>query len=353
MVRASSFVGMPVPERRWHVEGLLPAGTVTGLSGDGATGKSTIALQLAVVTVTGGYWFGIEVARGPAIYVTAEDDMDEMQRRLDAITAALGTDLAALDELHIVPLAHRDALLATTDSRTGILRPTDLFRAFDDRVAEVRPALVLLDTKADLFGGDENNRAHARQFVGMLRAQAIRHDTTELLLDHPSLGGLASGTGTSGSTGWSNSLRSRLYFERVKDDAGNETDVDARLLRVMKSNYARSGTEMKIRWDGGVFKLASSGAGGFDRYAAQQDADQVFLKLVAAYEAEGRTVSTAGPAYAPTVFAKDARSQGVGKRGLTDAMNRLFETKRVVLEEFGPPSHRRKRIVPARVEGSE
>nr|WP_255607875.1 AAA family ATPase [Ancylobacter sp. Lp-2] len=354
MLDASVFAGQPVPDRPWHVDDLIPAGTVTGLSGDGATGKSTIALQLGVVTVAGGYWLGRSTARGACVYLTAEDDVDEVHRRLDAITRGMEVELADLADLKIVPLAHRDALLASAEPRTGILRPTPLFAALDQRIAEVGPALLILDTKADLFGGDENNRAQARQFVGMLRAQAIRHHTTTLLLDHPSLGGLASGTGTSGSTAWNNSLRSRLYFERVKDETGKEPDVDARVLRLMKTNYSRSGDEIKVRWDGGIFKVPTTSSGNmFTRHAAEEAADQVFLDMLAAYEVEGRNVGPAGPTYAPTVFSKDVRSNALGRRGLADAMNRLFAAGRICVEEVGPPSHRRKRIVVSGRRGAE
>lgn len=353
MLDASMFAGQPVPDRPWHVDDLIPAGTVTGLSGDGATGKSTIALQLGVVTVAGGFWLGRSTGRGSCVYLTAEDDVDEVHRRLDAITRGMDIDLADLVDLKIVPLAHRDALLASAEPRTGILRPTSLFAALDQRIAEVGPALLILDTKADLFGGDENNRAQARQFVGMLRAQAIRHHTTTLLLDHPSLGGMASGTGTSGSTAWNNSLRSRLYFERVKDEAGKEPDVDARVLRLMKTNYARSGDEIKVRWDGGIFKVATSGGNPFNHYGAQENAERIFLELLSAYGAEGRNVAAAGPTYAPALFAKDARADGLNRRALADAMNRLFQSHRIRVEEFGPPSRRRTRIIATVSEGSE
>ncbi|MCJ8141644.1 AAA family ATPase [Ancylobacter sp. A5.8] len=349
MLDAASFAGRSVPPRLWHVDELMPAQTVTGLSGDGATGKSTIALQLAVATVAGGYWLGRSAERGPCIYLTAEDDVDEVHRRLDAITLGMGIDLAALGGLKIIPLAHRDALLAAPDGRNGILRPTPLFAAVEQRIEEVQPALVVLDTKADLFGGDENNRAHARQFIGLLRAQAIQHRTTTLLLDHPSLGGLASGSGTSGSTAWNNSLRSRLYFERVKDESGKELDVDARVLRIMKSNYARSRDEIKVRWQDGSFKVATS-TNPLNHYAAHENAERVFLELLSAYDAEGRNVTTAGPTYAPAIFAKDARADGLNRRALSDAMNRLFQAKRIRVEEVGPPSRRRTRIVPV---GSE
>lgn len=351
LVCAASFAGQPVPERRWHVDGLIPAGTVTGLSGDGATGKSTIALQLGIATVIGGYWFGMPAERGPAIYLTAEDDLDEVQRRLDAICGALSIGIEALADLHIAPLAHRDALLAVADSKTGALRPTDLFAALDRRIAEVRPALVTLDTKADLFGGDENNRAQARQFIGMLRALAIRHGTTVLLLDHPSLGGLASGTGTSGSTAWNNSLRSRLYFSRVRDDAGKEPDVDARSLAVLKSNYARAGTEIAVRWDAGVFKLASHCAAGTSRYGADDaTVDAAFLACLDLTQAQGRPASATynSPRFAPRFFSAMAAADGFSVQQLKQAMERLFMAGAIVVGEVkGPDRHGVKALVRA------
>ncbi|WP_369675560.1 AAA family ATPase, partial [Enterococcus faecium] len=93
-----------------------------------------------------------------------------------------------------------------------------------------RPALVGLDTLADLHSGQENDRTTARQFIGLLRGLAIRHGCAVVLLAHPSLTGMASGSGLSGSTAWNASVRSRLYLERVVQD-GYEADPDRRVLR--------------------------------------------------------------------------------------------------------------------------
>jgi hypothetical protein len=41
----------------------------------------------------------------------------------------------------------------------------------------------------------------------------------------------------------------------------------------------------------------------------------------------------------------DRRSKGIGRDALRDAMNALFEKGEIINEEFGPPSHRRKRII--------
>jgi hypothetical protein len=49
----TSWEGVAVPPREWLVTSWLPKGTVTLLSGDGATGKSTIALQLSAALAVG------------------------------------------------------------------------------------------------------------------------------------------------------------------------------------------------------------------------------------------------------------------------------------------------------------
>ncbi|MCA3487246.1 MAG: AAA family ATPase, partial [Rhodobacter sp.] len=44
---ARDLADKPIPPRHWHVDDLVPGGTVTLLSGDGGTGKSLLAMQLA------------------------------------------------------------------------------------------------------------------------------------------------------------------------------------------------------------------------------------------------------------------------------------------------------------------
>lgn len=349
VVPAAQFAGQPVPFRPFHVERLIPARTVTLLGGDGGTGKSLLALQLAVATVIGAPWVGHELEKGPVIYVGAEDDLDEIHRRLDAIAKDLSVSLDRLDDLKIVPLAGCDAILATP-ARGGIIAPTTLWRQIDDFTAEARPRLVVFDTLADLFGGDENIRAQARQFVGMLRGLAIRHNTTALLLAHPSLSGISSGSGLSGSTAWSNSVRSRLYLERVIDKADGEAiepDPDLRALRTVKNNYGRTGGEIRLRWADGVFRLADGATVGTDGIqATQARAETTFMELLAAYDTEGRHVSAQPSSnYAPTIFSRDPRAKGIGRRHLADAMNRLFDAGRIRVEEVGPASKRRSKVV--------
>jgi RecA-family ATPase len=353
-VKASKFADQPIPVRAWHVEDWIPAENVTLLGGDGGTGKSLTALQLAVATTAGRKWLGRAVRQGKSLILTAEDDLPEVHRRLADIVAEEGIGFADLDELAIVSLAGDDALLAVPDGRSNIIRPTALFGSLESLIEKFQPTLVVLDTLADLFGGEENQRAQARQFVGMLRGLAINYRLTMLLLAHPSLSGMASGSGSSGSTGWSNSVRSRLYIERVKGGDGSEDDPDARVLTSKKANYSAVGSQIKLRWRRGVFVTGQATANSFSVIAAQAHAERIFLDLVASYEGEGRTVSATPSAnYAPLIFSKDPRSDGIGKAGLAAAMNRLFNDKRITTEEYGPPSRRRNRIATPTGEAGE
>ena len=346
-ITADTLAARNPKPRAWHVEGLLPGRTVTLLGGDGGTGKSLLALQLAAATAAARPWLGLPVTAGRAVYVSAEDDSEELHRRLADITQAEGIAFDDLERLTLRSLAGEDALLAHAQ-RNGTLTPTPLFRDLDQRLGDEAPALLVLDTLADLFPGDENNRAQARQFVGMLRGLAIRHDCTVLMLAHPSLSGLNSGTGTSGSTAWNNSVRSRLYLDRVRDD-GYGADPDARTLTTKKANYGRTGGEIALRWQAGVF-VAQEAETGLDRMAATAKAERVFLRLLRQFLDQGRRVnSKGGPNYAPKVFSGHPDCEGISKRAFGLAMERLLSGGKITIGQDGPPS-RRVSYIMARVE---
>ena len=354
VVSASEFAGRPVPDREWLVPDLVPSNTVTILNGDGGTGKSLLAAQLAVATVARTDWIGLRVTSGPCLYLSAEDDIDELHRRLAKIAERAGIDLTELAALQIVPLAGEDALLAVPDVRGNVLKPTSLFAAVEAQIAEAGPGLVVLDTLADLYGGEENQRAQARQFVGLLRGWAIKYRMAVLLLAHPSLAGMASGSGSSGSTAWNNSVRSRLYLERISEAEGGkvfEPDPDARVLRTVKANYGRTGSEIPLRWQDGMLVAKEQRAtAGLAKMSAEHRADDVFLSLLAKLAGEGRNVSPTpnSPTYAPAYFSKHGDANGITKRGLEAAMNRLFTAgKIIVAKSDGPPSKQKDVIVAA------
>lgn len=333
---AADLEGQPIPPRQWHVPDLIPARTVTTLNGDGGTGKSLAALQLAVATALGRPWLGQLVTPGRALFISAEDDRDEIHRRLADVAEAEGVKLADLHNLDLRSLAGKDALLAVPKDKSEVMQETPLFKTLDKWIGENKPALTVLDTLADLFGGNEVSRTQARQFIGMLRGLAVRHGTTVLLLAHPSLAGISTGTGSSGSTAWNNSVRSRLYLRRLAAE-GEEGDPDARELEVMKANYSRKGALLPLRWIDGVFHLDAKVETGLDRMAASAKAERVFLKMLRSYTEQGRFVSAnPGSTFAPSVFAANTdAAEGCTKRALRAAMDSHFAAKRIVNATHG------------------
>jgi RecA-family ATPase len=321
----SNWADTPAPPREWLVPEFIPHAAVTLLSGDGGTGKSLIALQLGVAAATGKPWLGQRIDRpGDVLFLSAEDSRDELHRRLESICNG---DLTALERLHARSVVEVDPLLATFD-RENRMKTTELFSKVHAAVERVRPSLVVLDTLANLHSGDENNKAHAMQFVNRLKGIATTFNCAVLLLTHPSLSGMSNGSGAAGSVGWSNGVRSRLFLSRVKDKDGNEHNADIRTLTTTKSNYGRSDSRIDVRWHLG--KFIATGDPFDDIEPREEKADRVFLRLLQRFTAEGTHVSrNLSPSFAPTKFADQPDSEGCSKADLEDAMNRLFYAGRL------------------------
>ncbi|WP_171379720.1 bifunctional DNA primase/polymerase [Brucella pseudogrignonensis] len=337
------WYGLPVPEREWWLDGLVPMRQVTILNGDGGVGKSLLALQLAAAGSMGCETLDMCPMHGRVLYLGAEDEAAEFHRRLVDITKAHNRVLSDLENFKLLPMADADALLSIPNVKTGIMEPTPLWNAFAAEARVFRPVLITLDTAADLFGGDEVKRAQVRQFVSMLRKLAIEISCAIILLAHPSVAGMQNGTGSSGSTAWNNSVRSRLYLTRP--DTKDDPDPDARVLKTMKTNYGKVGGEIKIRWEEGAFMLDDgkpSPAAGI-LHAHQE---QTFLRLLSEINRTGQRVSASrSSTYAPTVMEGMPNAEGVDKKGFEAAMKRLFASDQIRVVMEGPQSKSRQRLV--------
>jgi RecA-family ATPase len=345
-VRASDWHGKPVPEPRWLVQKFIPYRNVTQHTGDGGVGKSLLDLQLAVAVVANRKWIGMPIEiTGPVIVYSAEDELEETWRRVADICTAEDIKLSALGDLHIAPLAGMDAMLSIADERggNGSMTPTPLWHQLVRKAGDIRPKLVVIDTSADVFGGDEIKRRQVRQFVGMLRSLAFDFDCAVVLLSHPSVAGINDGTGRSGSTGWNNAFRGRMYQERVIVRDGtfvSEPDPDLRVLRNNKLNYGRTGAGIRIRYDVEHDVFVNEQADEVSAADAAVAAERVFLECLAEIEAQGREVNTLknGSKYAPKVFAGLRAAAGYTKHQLGAAMERLLNDRQIRIGQAGPPS---------------
>lgn len=249
----------PAPLREWLVQDWIPIGGVTGLYADGGVGKSLLMQQLLTSTAMGLPWLGMEVRPGFAFGMFCEDDREELQRRQEAVNRALGVSMQHLELLRYSSRVGFDNLLMTFSERNQG-EVTKLFTSMVKFLSPHHPRLVVIDTIADTFGGDEIKRAHARQFVQGVGGNLARaFGCAVVMIGHVSMAGMNTGAGTSGSTAWNNTFRSRMYLTKPKDNDGKEDD-DRRLLSRKKANYAATGADLQLVWDDGCFGLAKATA---------------------------------------------------------------------------------------------
>jgi RecA-family ATPase len=332
--------GIPLEPMRWLATNRVPAGDATILSGDGGGGKTTVALQLAVAVEQDlQEWLGTTCEAGPVIFFSGEEPEHEMRRRLDRVARHRGLDPDVMRNLHF-HFADPDGCLLGSARPNGPIAPTALFEALRAAALQIRPILIVVDSIAATFGGNQNDRVHARSFVGMFRRLAREADCAVLLLDHPSLSGITNGTGRGGSMDWQNATRARLHLETVDGDE----DGAERVLEVKKTNYGPNGEKVKLRWEDGCFvPLGSAPAPA--RAAATSAADQAYLECLDIVTARGEKVFSApGRSYAPNVFAGMPEAKGIKVRGFKSAQDRLLSAGMIWNEPYGPPSRDSRRL---------
>lgn len=337
--------GVTVPERRWLWENWMPMRAVTVLSGDGGTGKSLLALQLATACATGRPFLGQSVMRCKVLVIACEDEKDELHRRQASINGKLDLDMADLLDVFWIARAGLDNVMMNFPG-DGQGEKTPFFDQVRAKALEMGAQLIVLDTAADLFGGNENIRPQVRQFINSLTSIALAIDGAILLLAHPSQAGKAAGTGESGSTAWNNSVRSRLYFTRPTPEKGEPEDKDARILSRQKSNYAQAGGSVPMRYMDGAFVATGGEASEDDAWTLERKrkAEAAILEGIEQLALQKfRCNAHKGQAnYAPkAILEKATAGQGFSQDELEAAMNRLFKRMRLESIEEGPPSRRR------------
>lgn len=316
------------------VERLAPLGEVTLFTGPGSAGKSLFGQQLATCSAVGTPCLGLEVRPGPAIYLTCEDDDDQLHWRQASICNALRVSMASLaGKLHLTSL--RGALdneLGTFDHE-GALKPS---AGFDRLVATIKATgskLAILDNVAHLFTGNENDRGEVTRFVNLLNRLAGETGAAIILLGHPN----KSGDDYSGSTAWLNAVRSQVTLT-------HDLETDVRTITVGKANYARKGDAIRFVWMNGAFvreeDLTPDVRNQLAEAARATGEDEAFLACLRARVLQGvdRAVGPAsGPNYAPTQFEGMPEAKGYKKAALRRSMDRLYANVRIRTVEVDRP----------------
>lgn len=333
-ISVATWRGLPLPEREWVWRGWLPRGHVVGLYGPPGVAKSTFSQTVATAVADGIQLYGADTLQGPVLMLSCEDELDELQRRELAIVNGLGCDYPS--ELMVESRLGKDSVLVTFGSEGET--ESAVLHALRELLAGLRPVLLILDIVTDFWVGSEINRHHVNAFVKRyLSGLARDFNLCVLFLAHPSAAGIASGTGTSGSTAWEGSVRSRLYLARPVNDKGDpDMESDERILSLPKANYAKAGAEIRLRYqEGWLAPVALPG-----ELAAEERAERcqaAFLDLVQWLAAKSMRVVEGKNS--PDFYAKklgqyqkvEGRRYDFARREYEEAFVRLLSSGRVRL----------------------
>lgn len=314
------------PPREWAVPDWLPLRQATYLTGPGSAGKSLLAQQLSTCIALGLPFMGIPTAKRAALYLTCEDDTEELMRRQVAICDALGVRMSDTEgQLFLVTWGNSLNAALVRPGADGTIERTENFSYLRDAAIRAQLGFLALDNVAHLFAGNENSRHEVAAFVMALNSLASTLRGSVLFLGHPN----KAGAEFSGSTAWENQVRSRIHLECPSSDDGDVTDPDLRILSRSKANYARNGETLTFRWHKWAFvRLEDLPGNRGEELAATIQANNenaAFLACLRVRNEQKRPVSERFSAtYAPKVFAAMPEARGVSKRNLEKAMDRLF-----------------------------
>ncbi|OPH83037.1 AAA family ATPase [Nitrobacter vulgaris] len=334
-ITSAAWKGTESEEQRWLAGGRVPSGDLTILSGNGGSGKTEIISQLLVyVAAELQDWLGCLIENGGALVLSCEEPEHNIRDRVERICRHRGIDPYNLPNLHML-FPDLESTWLVHANKDGRLSRAPLLDWLEAWIRNSKPRLVVIDNIAAVFDGEAIARRQVRAFLAMLRKIAREHDVAIVLLDHPSVRGMADGSGTANSVDWRNSVRSMLHLSDPDKD-----DPDQRTLTVTKSNYGRTGEKVTLRWNGLTFTTTLAGSASPYRAAVDRDVDERFLRLLDRFTAEGRFVRcTTGSGYAPAAFERHAEANGVKSRAFAAAMERLFAAGSIVVVDGKRSKH--------------
>jgi RecA-family ATPase len=342
-----------VPEREWALPNRIPLRHVTLFSGEGAAGKSLLALMLAAATALGREWLGAAPQQGNALFIDAEDEPDELHRRLTNILAYYGAGFADVaGKLHIASLVGKDAVLGAPSRKAGRIEPTTLYAQILEMAGDLKPRVITVASSANVFAGNENDRGQVMQFVALLVRLAIAANGGVVPISHPSLTGKATDSGLSGSTGWHNGPRARMYLKAYTPTNGedvetNAVNADMRTIEFRKNQYGPMAESIVLRFERerGLF-VPVSGISA-NRFEREQQAQQVYVKVLAKLTGQNQDL---GPSpnsptnYAPKLIAGQPEAKGFTVAELVQAQQRLLDDRLIHIATEGKGTKARKRI---------
>lgn len=188
MIKAIDFSTLKnsSPYKEFIMQDWLAIGSLSSFFGERGTNKSFLVQELMTAIATGQQWSGTSFLPAKVYGVFSEYDETELLCRQYKINKSC--EISNLDRMKMISLFGKENLLMTfNNNNVGTLTP--LFNELLSDIKSFKPKLVVLDKALDLFGGDENNNSHVRQFIHRCCAYIAREvNSSVLLCKHGSIG---------------------------------------------------------------------------------------------------------------------------------------------------------------------
>lgn len=305
--RIDHFLSASPPPRKWLLNETIVLGKAGAIVAPGGSSKSQWLLQLAVAVATGlpvaDHWHVSQP--GNVIVLSAEDDEDEIHRRLKRIADHLtadGHDLAALGitkRLRVFSTIGIETLL-TRRSASGEVSATAIaerIALMADEFKDVR--LIVLDPASRFRGGEENSNEDATRFVEVLEFLAKRTGASVLIAHHTSKASYgrsddASQGASRGASALTDGLRWQMNLMQTSDKqlqgiGLSKGQSKARYLTasVTKTNYTAFPEPVILeRLDNGYLQVVNGSA------SQQRRMQNALLQVLQIVEAQPKPLTT-------------------------------------------------------------
>ena len=269
----TQYLDSPPPKIRWLLKDCMQAGKVGMITAKGGTGKSQFVLQMGISVATGEPLAGVfEIGEyGPVLLLAAEDDIDQIHRRLhncvntlSSITQDNVTFNQRLDKNLFIKSMVAENNLMTHAVRGGEVTQTDYADRLIATVADLPDLkLIIVDPASRFRGGDENASQDATRFVEALEKVAKATGAAVIVVHHMNKNSASSSEQTQdasrGSSAFTDGVRWQMnlatFTTKEASEYGIPDDERGSYLSVTntKNNYAPMHSKVMLKRGEGGF----------------------------------------------------------------------------------------------------
>jgi hypothetical protein len=172
--QASGWLAQPALPS-WLIKGWLPDSGLAMLFGPSGAGKTFCALDMAASIASGKAWHGHRVSQGSVIYLAGEGHYG-LRMRVAAWAQQHGAE--GLENLYI---SNRGIDLDAPQAAAEVIRAIR-------EPSPTKVSLVVIDTLATHFGGEENSARDTRQLLSAAQVIGRAYGCAVCLIHHTGLG---------------------------------------------------------------------------------------------------------------------------------------------------------------------